>query len=58
MSSSQDRFDRPDDDELDFVEARYPLQLDLPTGQNICDCFSVFHVVIRWRVFQQSQKPL
>jgi len=26
MSSSQDRFDRPDDDELDFVEARYPLQ--------------------------------
>ena len=32
MSSSQDRFDRPDDDELDFVEARYPLQLDLPTG--------------------------
>lgn len=32
MSLSQDRSNRPDDDELDFVEARYPLQLDLPTG--------------------------
>ena len=33
MSSSQDRFALPDDYELDFVEARYPLQLGLPAGR-------------------------